>query len=223
MMCWPRVDQGTSALACLPLIPYNGMGMIRALVFFLFAGLWFGPGVATSERTHAQSRAAAGAASRPHEVSLARLRPGKDYIAEADRIYSREMRAPLPGSSGQPEWYDACTGYFLRVEVDDQGVIQSVTISALGPRRDDCAANSPDFLNRRYWKTGRGLALGDTRKRALALYGPPDSSGPSTQQGRELQLLFYSYEELGAGVPQIMEITLEKDRVVQVTLAFPGL
>jgi hypothetical protein len=197
--------------------------MIRSLAAILVASLSIGVGVAISGTGSEPSQPAAGAASRPYEVSLARLRPGKDHIAEADRIYSREMRAPLPGSSGQPEWYDACTGHFLRVEVDDEGRIESVTISALGPRREDCAANSPDFLNRKYWKTGRGLALGDTRKRALELYGPPDSSGPSTQQGRELQLLFYSYEELGAGVPQVMEITLEKDRVVQVTLAFPGL
>jgi hypothetical protein len=35
--------------------------------------------------------------------------------------------------------------------------------------------------------------------------------------------MFYSYEELGTGVPQVMEITLEGDRVVQITLAFPGL
>lgn len=96
-------------------------------------------------------------------------------------------------------------------------------MSALGPRRTDCGATSPDFLHRNYWKTGKGLALGDTRKRVLALYGRPDSSGPSTQQGRELELMFYSYEELGTEVPQVMEITLERNRVVQITLAFPGL
>lgn len=160
---------------------------------------------------------------RPNETSLARLRPGKDTISAANRLYDPALRNSLPGRSGQPEWYDACTGHFLRVEIDDKGAIESVTISALGPRRDDCPANAPDFLHRRLWKTGRGLALGDSRKRVLQLYGPPDSSGPSTQQGRELQLLFYSYEELGTDVPQVMEITLERDRVVQVTLAFPGL
>jgi hypothetical protein len=133
------------------------------------------------------------------------------------------MRHSLPGSSGQPEWYDACSGYFLRVETNEKGTIESVTVSALGPRRTDCAAKAPDFLHRRLWKTGKGLALGDPRKRVLALYGQPDSYGPSTQQGRELQLLFYSYEELGIDVPQVMEITLERDRVVQITLAFPGL
>ncbi len=161
--------------------------------------------------------------TRPHELSLARLRPGKDRIAVADRIYDAALRHPLPGSSGQPEWYNACTGHFLRVETTDDGVIESVTVSALGPRRADCPATSPDFLHRNYWKTGKGLALGDTRKRVLALYGRPDSSGPSTQQGRELELMFYSYEELGTEVPQVMEVTLERNRVVQITLAFPGL
>lgn len=163
------------------------------------------------------------APARANEVSLARLRPGQDTISAANRLYDPALRNSLPGHSGQPEWYDACTGHFLRVEIDDKGTIESVTISALGPRRDDCPANPPDFLHRRLWKTGRGLALGDSRKRVLQLYGPPDSSGPSTQQGRELQLMFYSYEELGTDVPQVMEITLERDRVVQVTLAFPGL
>jgi len=161
--------------------------------------------------------------ARANEVSLARLRPGKDTISAANRLYDPALRNSLPGSSGQPEWYDACTGHFLRVETDEKGTIESVTASALGPRRSDCAANTPDFLHRRLWKTGQGLALGDSRKRVLALYGPPDSFGPSTQQGHELQLMFYSYEELGTDVPQVMEITLERDRVVQITLAFPGL
>ncbi len=163
------------------------------------------------------------ASTRPHELSLARLRPGKDRISAADRIYDAALRQPLPGSSGQPEWYNACTGHFLRVETTDEGVIESVTVSALGSRRTDCGATSPDFLHRNYWKTGKGLALGDTRKRVLALYGRPDSTGPSTQQGRELELMFYSYEELGTEVPQVMEVTLERNRVVQITLAFPGL
>ncbi len=170
-----------------------------------------------------QSPAASKHAVRANEVSLARLRPGKDTISAANRLYDPALRNSLPGSSGQPEWYDACTGYFLRVEIDEKGSIESVTVSALGPRRSDCAENGPDFLHRKYWKTGKGLALGDARKRVIALYGPPDSSGPSTQQGRELQLLFYSYEELGSDVPQVMEITLERDHVVQITLAFPGL
>lgn len=151
--------------------------------------------------------------TRPHELTLARLRPGKDRISAADRIYDAALRHSLPGSSGQPEWYNACTGHFLRVETTDEGVIESVTVSALGPRRTDCGATSPDFLHRNYWKTGKSLALGDTRKRVLALYGPPDSSGPSTQQGRELELMFYSYEELGTEVPQVMEITLERNQI----------
>jgi hypothetical protein len=191
--------------------------MTQTLLILLFA-------LAVSSASPApQSPAKADDKTRPHEVSLARLRPGKDTISAANRLYDPALRHSLPGSSGQPEWYDACTGHFLRVEITEKGAIESVTVSALGPRRDDCPANAPDFLHRRLWKSGRGLALGDPRKRVLQLYGQPDSSGPSTQHGRELQLLFYSYEELGTHVPQVMEITLERDRVVQITLAFPGL
>lgn len=194
--------------------------MIQALFIFLAAAVAIPAGSSDSQ---SPAKNPAKTRSRPNEVSLARLRPGKDTISAANRLYDPALRNSLPGSSGQPEWYDACTGHFLRVETDEKGTIESVTVSALGPRRSDCAANAPDFLHRRLWKTGKGLALGDARKRALALYGPPDSSGPSTQQGRELQLMFYSYEELGIGVPQVMEITLERERVVQITLAFPGL
>jgi len=198
---------------------------MRTLFIILFTALALSVPHAAPVPEVAQSRAAPAATGtvRPNELTLARLRPGKDSITAADRIYNPTMRNSLPGSTGQPEWYDACTGHFLRVETDENGAIESVTVSAIGPRRTDCAANTPDFLNRKYWKTGKGLGLGDTNKRVLALYGQPDSSGPSTQQGRELQLMFYSYEELGTDVPQVMEITLEKDRVVQITLAFPGL
>lgn len=196
--------------------------MWHALSIFLTALLAI-PAGSGDLQSPATPAAAAKEKARPNETSLARLRPGKDTISAANRLYDPALRNSLPGSSGQPEWYDACTGHFLRVEVNDKGAIESVTVSALGPRRDDCAANTPDFLHRRLWKSGRGLALGDPRKRVLQLYGQPDSSGPSTQQGRELQLLFYSYEELGTDVPQVMEITLERDRVVQITLAFPGL
>jgi hypothetical protein len=185
-----------------------------------FLILWF---ALSSLPAGADPQSPSNSKARPNEVSLARLRPGKDTISAANRLYDPAMRHSLPGSSGQPEWYDACSGYFLRVETNEKGTIESVTVSALGPRRTDCAAKAPDFLHRRLWKTGKGLALGDPRKRVLALYGQPDSYGPSTQQGRELQLLFYSYEELGIDVPQVMEITLERDRVVQITLAFPGL
>lgn len=196
------------------------MNASRALLLAFPLSLWH---LASPTAALCQSGSPAKASARPHELTLARLRPGKDSIATADRIYGRELRFSLPDASGQPEWYDACTGHFLRVEVDENGAIESVTVSSLGPRRHDCSANPPDLLNRKYWKTGRGLALNDPHKRVLALYGEPDSSGPSTQQGRELELLFYSYEELGTEVPQILEITLERGRVVQITLAFPGL
>lgn len=159
---------------------------------------------------------------RAHEVELARLRPGKDTLAAAEKLYKREHRSQ-DSREDAPEWVDGCRRRFLRVELSSQGVIESVTVSALGPGWPDCRENPPDWLRTQQWRTGRGLALGSTRQRVLALYGAPQSRGPSTQQGRELELLFYAFDWAGSDVPQVMEVTLEKGRVVQVTLAFPGL
>ena len=79
------------------------------------------------------------------------------------------------------------------------------------------------MANAAHWKTSRGIGLGSTKGNVLAAYGPPQSSGPSTQSGRELELLFYAFDWAGPDVPQVMEITLERGRVVQITLASPSL
>jgi len=166
------------------------------------------------------------AAPRVHELTLAKLRPGVSTRAGAERLF-RRPKAPAPSaaqqSAGDAEWLDGCTGRWLLLDLHDDGRIRSITVSALGARWPDCPANPPDWLQTRSWRTGRGLSLGAARARVEQLYGPPQSSGPSTQQGRTLELMFYSFDWAGDDVPQVMEITLERGRVVQITLAASSL
>ena len=124
------------------------------------------------------------------------------------------------------QWRNGCAGRSLRLEVDDPGVIQSVTVSSLEQRNPDCRekdAASP--LGIEQLKTGRGLTLGQTRKRVVALYGEPNSEGPTTYEGREFELLFYAFDWADTDVPQVMEVTCERGsgRVRKITLAFPSL
>ena len=163
---------------------------------------------------------------RTNEVTLAGLRPGKDTLTAGERRYKPKFRETTPGRGGGniAEWRDRCNGKSLRLELDEKGVIQSVTISALAPRQD-CMGRPDDFLNQKYWTTGRGLKLRDPRDLVVELYGEPNSSGPSVKGNQELELWFYTFDWAGSDVPQVMEVSCERatGRVVEITLAFPSL
>ena len=72
---------------------------------------------------------------------------------------------------------------------------------------------------------GKGLRIGDSKPRAVAIYGEPGSVSPSTKNGQPLELLYYAFDWAGHDVPQVMEVvcTAPKDgstgRVVEITLA----
>jgi hypothetical protein len=163
---------------------------------------------------------------RVNELTLAGLRPGRDTVAAAERRYKSKYREAKSGKDGgsTAEWWDRCNGKLLRLELDDKGVIQSVTISALAPRQD-CMGRPDDYLNQKLWTTGRGLKLRDPHDLVIDVYGEPNSGGPSVKGNQELELLFYSFDWAGSDVPQVMEISCDRatGRVVEITLAFPGL
>jgi hypothetical protein len=120
-------------------------------------------------------------------------------------------------------WEDACRNASLRVEADDHGVVQTLTLSGLpGGECKDLAA---DAVRGGPWKTEHGLGLGDTRQKVVELCGPPSSSSPSVLGRRELELLFYAFDWAGSDVPQVMEVVCDRGsgRVVEITLAFPSL
>ncbi len=63
----------------------------------------------------------------------------------------------------------------------------------------------------RYWVTGLGLRMGDSQDRVVALYGEPNSSGPASKNGQELDLMYYQFDWAGSDVPQVMEILCARD------------
>jgi len=165
---------------------------------------------------------------RVNELMLAGLRPGVDTLAMSEKTYKSKHRKK-DVSDGIAEWTDECTGRMLQLELSAKNVIQSVTISALGPlTRDvkaDCHQSARDVLQTKLWRTGRGLKLGDPQHRVNEIYGEPNSSGPSTKGNRELELMFYAFDWAGSEVPQVMEVLCDRatGRVMEITLAFPSL
>jgi hypothetical protein len=162
---------------------------------------------------------------RHNEVSLARLRPGKDKLATAVTLYGSHYRRAVPDSDDILAWVDARRGRVLRIEVGSDGIIDSVTVATIDFWVGKAGGSPQASLPVKVLAAGRGLSLGDPREHILKLYGPPASQGPSTQDGRELELLFYAFDWAGSDVPQVMEVTCDRaeGRVVQITLAFPSL
>jgi len=158
-----------------------------------------------------------------NETLLAGLRPGRDTFAVAEKRFKAKNLSETPNSESK-EWRDNCSGRSIRLEVDAKSVIQSVTITTLGTREGKCSDRRPDFLDPRNWVTGLGLRMGDSQDRVVGLYGEPNSSGPASKNGQELDLMNYQFDWAGSDVPQVMEILCARDtgRVVEITLAFPS-
>ena len=118
---------------------------------------------------------------------------------------------------------DPCSGRRLSLEVDRAGVIQTVTISS-ATTHENCKSKV-DPRKDPLWVTGQGIHLGDLSEHVVEVYGPPSSGGPSVKQGHELELMFYMFDWAGSDVPQVMEISCDKEtgRVVEIMLAFPSL
>jgi len=159
-----------------------------------------------------------------NETLLAGLRPGRDTFAAAEKRFKTKNVSEEP-NSGSKEWRDACSGRSIRLEVDAKSVIQSVTLTTLNVQEGKCSDRRPDFLDPKFWLTGLGLRMGDSQDRVIGLYGEPNSSGPASKNGQELDLMYYQFDWAGSEVPQVMEVLCARDtgRVVELTLAFPSL
>jgi hypothetical protein len=180
-------------------------------------------GVATDARNSPPS-AGQSAVRHINETLLAGLRPGRDSFTVAEKRFKGKSIS-VESNSGAREWRDDCSGRSIRLEVDAKSVIQSVTITTLGTQEGKCSDRRPDFLDPRNWLTGLGLRMGDSQDRVSGLYGEPNSGGPASKNGQELELMHYQFDWAGSDVPQVMEILCARDtgRVVEITLAFPSL
>ena len=162
-------------------------------------------------------------APRASELTLAGLRPGRDTLAIAQHRYGSKGIANV--SDGTKQWLDPCTGHAIMLELAPNGVIQSVTISAIASEAGACAGRRGDLLHEDQWQTGHGLHLGDTEDHVTEIYGDPGSSGPSVKGKHELELLYYAFDWAGSDVPQVMEVFCARDsgRVMEITLAYASL
>ncbi|HEV2423012.1 MAG TPA: hypothetical protein VGS59_15010 [Candidatus Acidoferrales bacterium] len=153
---------------------------------------------------------------RHNESTLAGLRPGRSKLSTKEKFPG--LGTATADATGY-RWTDRCNGRRLSVEIEEDRTVRTVTISAPGTARTDCA--SQQTRTQASLKTGHGLGLGDSCERATELYGKPESRGPSVRGTRKLELLFYSFDWAGEDVPQSMEVSCDpaSGRVVEITLA----
>ena len=163
----------------------------------------------------------AGKPARANELTLAGLRPGKDTLETAEKRYPNKTRHPSP--TDMLLWMDLCIARQMSLDVNEAHVIRSIEVAIQGLEGKPGGDCSGDPLQANQWKTGKGLRLDDKKEKVLQLYGAPQSVSPSTEGGRELELMFYQFDWAGSDVPQVMEVTLERGRVVKILLAFESL
>jgi hypothetical protein len=163
------------------------------------------------------------ATHRHDELTLAGLRPGRDAMAKAQRLFTAPSTISYGGTSRT--WRDECRQQALSIIADSNGTILEVRVAeADADSKHECA--SPGASR---WVTGHGLVIGDSSSRVLALYGQPGTRGPSTKGGQQLELFYYAFDWAGPDVPQVMTVLCTPDadgrigRVVEITLAAPSL
>jgi hypothetical protein len=202
------------------------LGWTKFWLYVSLASIISGPSIAATpvRAGAAPARATQGNVTRANETLLAGLRPGRDTVAMAEKRFKSKKLADSKDAENK-EWRDDCSGRAIRLELNAQAVIQSITITSLAAKEGACGSQRPDFLDAKNWVTGRGLRLGDSQDRVVSFYGEPNSSGPASKNGQDLDLMYYQFDWAGSDVPQVMEILCTRDsgRVVEITLAFPSL
>jgi hypothetical protein len=180
-----------------------------------------------------QTNVSNSATQRNDELTLAGLRPGRDDMTKAERLFRKPSATKYDGTN--KIWEDPCRQQLLSIIPDPDGTILEVRVAKTNPKANSNAgsgsaggcASSAEPNSR--WITGHGLVIGDACPRVIALYGQPGSRGPSTKDGQQLELLYYAFDWAGPDVPQVMAVlcTPEKNskpgRVVEITLAAPSL
>jgi hypothetical protein len=175
-------------------------------------------------------------AHRNDELTLAGLRPGRDDLAKAQKLFRKPALTKFDGTN--PIWHDPCRNQSLSIITDaDSGTIQEVRVSENNSKfasatpsstvAEPRCASGADTRSR--WLTGHGLLIGSSCSRTLELYGQPGSRGPSTKDGQQLELLYYAFDWAGPDVPQVMAVlctpgsSAKPGRVVEITLMAPSL
>jgi hypothetical protein len=155
---------------------------------------------------------------RQNETSLAGLRPGRDRLRSATNIHGPYFLKPTPGSEREVAWVDTMKRRVLRIELDEKGMIQSVTVSTLDPLLDSPEKKADAPLPSIKLATGRGLRVvhegyGDVKD----TYGEPDDAFEGKRHGISVDVLSYSFDK----APRFLEVSCERGggRIVQIKLA----
>ena len=157
---------------------------------------------------------------RSHELTLARLRPGKSNMSRAISL-NKSLGSPRREDE-TTAWFDQSACEKINLDADVRGLIQSIRVSINISNGQKTCSFVPGGIG---WKTGKGLSLRTACIEATHIYGEPTSRSPSTKDGQPLELLYYAFDWAGPDVPQVMEVvcTAPKDgtpgRVVEITLA----
>jgi hypothetical protein len=158
---------------------------------------------------------------RANELTLAGLRPGRDKIVAPQKTF-RELDRDESATDALL-WGDVCTHRELRVELDANQVVQTVTVDN-NYKPEIMAKCLPIVMAPSRLKllaTGHRLQLGDACDRVAEIYGKPESLNPSVRGSEQLELSLYSFDWAGVGVPQVMEVSCDASskKVVAITLA----
>jgi len=162
------------------------------------------------------------------ELTLAGLRPGRDAVSKAIRLFGKPDTSSADKQTLGWSFEGGDGAFYLSLDVDKAEVVQFIRVSSDdGPG----GVNLPKHhtFTKHTWVSGRGLYAGAGCRRVVQLYGEPDSRSPSTKGGRQLELLYYAFDWAGSDVPQVMEVACtvkegqEPGRVVEITLAAPSL
>lgn len=169
---------------------------------------------------YGQRAAPAPAQERPGgaaERRLAGLQPGRDSLARAIQLYGNRYSEAFANTPDLLLWADPRKNIFLRLELDEQKRIETITVASYGPEKA-----TPADLPATAVVSGRGLKLGDPLEKCLQIYGKPYFRGPSRDAGRDLLLLVYKFA-VSVELPQVMETSYDPktERLVKMTLSFP--
>ncbi len=165
------------------------------------------------------------ASKRINELSLAGLRPGHARLASPQKIF-RELDRDESVTDALL-WGDICTHRELRVEVDANKIVQTITVDTnYKPEimaKCQAVVMAPGRL--KLLASGQGLQLGDPCSRMAEIYGKPESESPSVRGSEQLELWLYSFDWAGPDVPQVMEVScsVSSNQVAAITLAASSL
>jgi hypothetical protein len=155
-----------------------------------------------------------------NELTLAGLRPGREKLPSPQKVFRQLDRDE--SVTDALLWGDICTHRELRVELDANNMVQTVTVdNNYKPEiMAKCVASVLAPSRLKLLATAHGLKLGDSCDRTAEIYGKPESKSASVRGTEQLELSLYSFDWAGPGVPQVMEVSCnDLSQVVAITLA----